>query len=187
MIRRLLLFTLVAVVLSATGSRHAAAHAGFDRATPGPGQVLASAPARVDIYVTQELRKISGRNEIVVAGPDGQRVDDGATLVDDADRHHFSVGLRPTLPVGRYIVSFKTLSDEDAEADHGAFAFYLGIEPTPAQSTQDAKLSLTSDREDPPGAGDVRSRLLAALAGALVLAALVAAGWLILRRRQVQA
>src|SRR5579864_8501234 len=94
------------------------------------------------------MRKISGANVITVTGPDGSQVDDGNTVIDDSNRLHFSVGLKPNLPAGRYLVSFKTLSDQDGEMDHGSYAFYVGVQPTAAQLAQDKTLTLTSQAAD---------------------------------------
>lgn len=147
MIRRWL--SAVAVVTIVIGQAAvAAAHARFDHSTPNPGQVVQTNPPRVDIYTAQDMRKLAGANDIMVTGSDGARVDDGTTVVDDSDRRHFSVGLKGNLPPGRYVVSFKTLSDEDGENDQGAFAFYVGTPPTDAQRAADQKLTLTSKSEE---------------------------------------
>jgi methionine-rich copper-binding protein CopC len=117
------------------------AHAHYDHSQPGIGQVLSVAPTRIDIYTDSEMRKTTGENVIMVTGPDGSRVDDGNTVVDDGNRQHFSVGLQPNLPNGRYVVSFQTLSDADGDTDRGRFAFYVGAGPTAEQKQLDAALS----------------------------------------------
>jgi methionine-rich copper-binding protein CopC len=102
---------------------------------------MAVAPARIDIYTDSDMAKISGKNTITVTDAAGEEMDDGNTVLDDADRRHFSVGLRPNLPPGRYVVSFVTLSDADGDTDRGHFAFYVGNGPTAAQKALDAQLS----------------------------------------------
>jgi methionine-rich copper-binding protein CopC len=158
----------------------ALAHARFDHSTPSPGQVLTAAPSNVEIFTVQDMRKTAGSNQITVTGPDGSRVDDGATVVDDTNRRHFSAGLKQGLGSGRYAVNFQTLSDEDGEVDHGSFAFYVGVQPTTDQKAQDAKLTLTSKTEDAPTQSHTGLYIAVAIAAALVL--LVVAGGLTLLR-----
>jgi len=127
------------------------AHSRYDHSTPGQGEVVQTSPPRVDIYTVQEMAKQQGAYAITVerndSGTPGQRVDTGDTVIDDANRKHFSVGLQPNQQPGRYVVSFKNVSDQDGEADHGQFAFYVGTGPTAAQKALDAKLQITSKSE----------------------------------------
>lgn len=138
---------LTAIVLVLT-SAVASAHARFDHSTPMPGQVLTSSPTSVDIYTEQDMQKTAGAYGITVmrddAGTPGPAVDNGTTVMDDANRKHFSVALQPNLPPGRYLVSFHNVSDEDGDADHGQFAFYIGAGPTAAQQALDSKLQISS-------------------------------------------
>lgn len=151
----------------------ASAHARYDHSTPGPGQVLPASPARVDIYTAQDMRKVANANVIAVTNAAGMPVDSGPTVVDDSNRRHFSVPLQPNLPPGRYLVSFKTLSDQDGEMNHGSFAFYVGTQPTAAQKASDTKLTLTADTVTPAQSSGSSSHtglyLLAAVGVAIVL------------------
>lgn len=158
-------------------------HARYDHSAPSPGQVLNASPAEVEIFVAENMRKIAGANQISVAGPDGSQVDDGNSVVDDSNRQHLSVGLKPDLPSGRYVVSFKTLSDADGDADHGQFAFYVGTQPTPAQKAQDAKLALTADTEK-SSTGPSTSLIIGAVIAAVVVLVLLGGGWTMLRRQR---
>jgi methionine-rich copper-binding protein CopC len=173
-----------AAVAAAFATTIVLAHARFDHATPSPGQVLTTAPARVDIFTAQDMRKTAGANDIAVAGPDNSRVDDGNTVVDDANRRHFSVGLKPNLPNGRYLVSFKTLSDEDGEADHGQYAFYIGAQPTAQQVADDKKLTQTAKTDAAPSSS--HTGLYVGIAVAVVVIALLLIGGAIamMRRRR---
>lgn len=166
------------------------AHAHYDHSQPGIGQVLTAAPARADIYTDSEMRKTAGGNVITVVGPDGSRTDDGNTVVDDADRKHFSVGLNLNLPPGRYVVSFQTLSDVDGGTDHGRFAFYVGSGPTAEQQALDASLNGAAPVEggaSASGSGAGAGRIVAIVGAAFILLALVVAGGLVVRRKQSQA
>jgi methionine-rich copper-binding protein CopC len=166
----------------------AEAHAHYASSQPAIGQVLQTAPARIDIYTDSDMRKAAGANVIMVTGPDGSRVDDGNTVVDDANRQHFSVGLQPNLPNGRYVVSFQTLSDVDGDTDHGRFAFYVGAGPTAAQQQLDANLNgpitTVSSGAQTTSAGSSRFGGTALVAAAAILVLiLLAGGGMLLRRR----
>ena len=182
---KILLALVLGVALLAAGVTAVAAHARYDHSTPMPEQVLPASPARIDIYTVQDMRKIAGANEITVTGPSGTNVDAGATAVDDANRRHFSVALQPNLPAGRYLVSFKTLSDQDGEMDNGSFAFYVGTGPTAAQKTADAALTLTAKSDTPTSSGSTsHTGLYLVIAAVAALAIVVAVfGWTLSRRR----
>jgi methionine-rich copper-binding protein CopC len=182
---RRLALPVLAAMLAVAGAGSVLAHARFDHSSPSPGQVLQSAPAQIDIFTAQDMRKLSGANEITVTGPDGNRVDNGNTVVDDANRRHFSVGLNPNLPNGRYVVSFKTLSDQDGEMDHGSYAFYIGAQPTLAQKNQDQRLALTAQAEDvTPSSSSHTGVIIIIVIVALIVLALAATALSIARRRR---
>ena len=180
---RILISLVLATLYLTFGASAALAHAHYDHSTPAIGQVLATPPARVDIYTDSDMRKIEGKNWIQVTGSNGNRVDDGNTILDDANRQHFSVGLQPNLPPGRYVVSFQTLSDVDGDTDGGHFAFYVGNGPTAADKALDAHLS----GAPLPGssAGSSSSTGPFVLIGVAAVAALaLLAGGLALRKRK---
>jgi methionine-rich copper-binding protein CopC len=163
----------------------ALAHAHYDHSTPSIGQVLAASPQRVDIYTDSEMRKAAGANDIAVTAADGSRVDDGNTVVDDANRQHFSIGLRPNLPAGRYVVAFKTLSDVDGDTDSGKFSFYVGVGPTDAQKQLDATLNGQAVPEPAQQATNSSPRLVLFGAGsALIVLLLGLAAFVIYRSRR---
>jgi methionine-rich copper-binding protein CopC len=182
---------LLGLVALLAGAATAQAHAHYAHSEPSISQVLQAAPARVDIYTDSDMRKLAGANVITVTGSDGSRVDDGNTIVDDANRQHFSVGLQPNLPNGRYVVSFQTLSDVDGDTDHGKFAFYVGAGPTAAQQQLDAQLNgpipsnlLPSASSAPSGSSGPQIPLAVPLTGAVALALVLATGaGVVLRRR----
>jgi methionine-rich copper-binding protein CopC len=164
------------------------AHAAYERSNPSKGQVLTMPPAVVEIFTSQDLRRAAGTYEITVADERGARVDNGDTRIDDSNRRRFQVTLKPDLPPGRYVVRFKTLSDEDGEEDEGAFAFYVGTQPTDAQRAQDGQLRLTKDEvpqtplvQEGPQAGI--STIVAGAIAAAAIAILGVAAWLLLLRR----
>src|SRR5579883_893865 len=172
---RLCLAVAAAATLALTTVAGVAAHARYDHSTPSPGEVLATSPARVDIYTVQDMVKEAGINEIDVTNEPGQRVDRGDTTVDDNNRRHFYVDLQPNLPPGRYVVSFKNQSDEDGEQDHGQFAFYVGQGPTAQQKAADAKLAITSQDEGSDGSSNSHNNTKVGIAiiVTIVVAALI--------------
>jgi methionine-rich copper-binding protein CopC len=179
------LLLLAAVPLWSPGL--ALAHAHYDHSTPTIGQVVAAAPARVEIFTDSDMRKTAGANVIAVTAADGSRVDDGTTVLDDTDRRHFSVGLNPNPAPGRYVVAFQTLSDADGDADHGRFAFYIGSGPTPQQQALDAGLNgapAVAPTATAPSGASAFGPPAAILAGAVLLLLIAAGTFLALRRRQ---
>jgi copper resistance protein C len=168
------------------------AHAHYARSQPSPGQVLGSAPDKIEIFTDSDMRKAPGGDIITVTGPDGARVDDGNTIVDDSNRQHFSVGLKPGLGNGRYLVSFQTLSDVDGDIDHGQFAFYVGPGPAPDQQRLDSALTLTDTPPPDTGtpvkpSGASRGIIIGAAVGAMVLVLLAGGATLLVLRRPSQA
>src|SRR5579885_3055241 len=95
----------------------AIAAARFDHATPGPEQVVNVSPARIDIYTVRTTSPDPLGTQAIVLDQNKARVDEGDTVVDPADHHHFWVELQPNLPPGRYVVSFKTLGESDLDYD----------------------------------------------------------------------
>jgi methionine-rich copper-binding protein CopC len=125
--------TFVAVLSTTNGAE---AHAGYESSTPGDGEVVAEAPAVVEVRFGQEMGRSGGLPTLIVVNEAGDQVDLGAVLSDD-DRTVITAELAPSLPDGRYTVIWHTLSDEDGEEAQGAFHFYVGSGPD-AQPTGEA-------------------------------------------------
>jgi methionine-rich copper-binding protein CopC len=181
--RRIVAVAALAIVALAVPPTSVFAHARYDHSTPASEQVVATSPPAVDIYTAQDMRKTTGADVIAVMGLDGKHVDTGNTVVDDSNRRHFSIGLQPNLPPGRYLVSFKTLSDEDGEADQGQFAFYVQTPPTADQKAEDAKLQITTDTgtDSQPTS---HTGLYIAIGGAIAAVIVIAAGGFAWARRR---
>jgi cell division septation protein DedD len=79
----------------------------------------------VDIWFAQELFRRKGENTIRVTAPDGQEVSVGDTIIDDDDRTHVWVNLKPDLAAGVYQVAWKNVSLEDGHPTEGSFRFTL--------------------------------------------------------------
>ncbi len=109
------------------------AHAAYVRSNPGADAVITAPPARVDIWFAQELFRRKGENTIHVTAPDGQEVSVGDTVIDDDDRTHVWVNLKPDLAAGVYHVAWKNISLEDGHPSEGSFQFT--IDPQAAAAT----------------------------------------------------
>ena len=126
------------------------AHAGYERSTPARNEVVSDAPARVNVWFTQELFRRQGDNFVRVFDEDDVQVSEGDGVIDDDDRTHIYAELPPAIPDGSYIVRWMTLSDIDGESDDGAFCFYIGEKPTDAQEAACAALADRNGHPAPP-------------------------------------
>lgn len=137
---------LVAVLATSVPAAFVSAHAEYERSTPARDEVVAEAPARVDVFFKQDVFKQAGKNHARVFDDGETQVSEGDGTVDDDNRRHIFADLPPGLPNGRYIVRWMTTSDEDGDTDEGAFCFYVGVEPTVDQQAECAALA---DEENP--------------------------------------
>src|SRR3989304_1240981 len=137
--------TLAAGLLALVAITAAFGHSEPVRSNPAPGQVLATAPQRVDGWFSQEMRRSSNETALEVHpvmedGMLGAPVR-GDTIVDDADRPHMSAELTGDLMPGQYVVSWSALSDEDEHADSGCFRFFVGQDAADARAQPGARLA----------------------------------------------
>ncbi len=128
----------------------ASAHARLKESSPATGEGVAASPAQVSITYTQEIQKINGTYSIIVRDEGGADVTAAPAVVNEADRANVTVALRPSLPSGRYVVHYTNVSDADADPFEGAFAFYVGREPTAEELAEDA--ALPGNEEETPAA-----------------------------------
>lgn len=134
-------------------ARDVHAHANYESSTPAKGEVLATSPEQVSITFTQDVQRITGTFGIEVTGPVGSATGGEADLNDD-DRSIMTVRLTSNLPPGRYVVEWKNVSDTDGDSAEGAFAFYVGVQPTTEDLAADAALEEVGQEETPtPAAG----------------------------------
>jgi copper transport protein len=126
-----------AFALFLTPAVRVSAHAAYDHSTPGDGEVLAAAPARIDVFFKEEMQHANGLPTLVVVNGSGDTVSSNTTL-DDNDRKHISADLNPGLPPGRYAVIWHNVSADDGDDAEGAFYFYVGAGPSPSASASTA-------------------------------------------------
>jgi copper transport protein len=104
------------------GATSVSAHSRLDRAEPAPDTTLASSPAEVRLWFSQELT-LSG-NDITVSDASGTRVDNVDAHVDqsDPDRKQLVV-TTATLGTGTYAVTWTSSSAEDGHPATDAYTF----------------------------------------------------------------
>lgn len=121
-LRALGLAALFALLLPASG---AFAHAEPERANPPINGRVATAPAILEVWFTEEVA--TDNVSLIVNGPDGIRADLGDAAVDlfDPERKHVTVSLRPNLPAGNYVVQWHTVSATDGDAADGFISFFV--------------------------------------------------------------
>ncbi len=98
---------------------NARAHAFLDHATPAVGSKIASPPAQVRLWFTEELEPAFSTLKVLSA--DGREVDKQNTQVDSTNRTVLQVSLPPLAP-GRYRVVWRALS-VDTHVTTGDFTF----------------------------------------------------------------
>ena len=79
----------------------------------------------MDVWFSQELFRRKGENTIRVTAPDGTEASVGDTAIDDDDRTHIWVQLKPDLPAGVYQVHWRNVSLEDGHPYEDAFCFTI--------------------------------------------------------------
>ena len=114
----------------------ARAHAELERSEPAANAIISTAPAEVHLWFTEELFRRKGVNVIEVSRPDGTKVDQGDTRIDDDDRKHAVVSLKRGLTGGVYTVRWQSSSSEDGHEGSGEFSFT--VDPTAGESNPQA-------------------------------------------------
>ena len=171
-----LIAIVAALALAGAVTAVAYAHAEPERSSPAADARVPSAPDRVDVWFTQELFRREGANSLVVEGPDGERVDDGESVIDTTDREHLSVGLQPDLPDGAYAVHWTTLSAIDGDAAEGSFTFTVDPSaPAPTATTPPAEKVSTATAASPSDDADETSSVLVDAGSSFPWWALIAA------------
>jgi methionine-rich copper-binding protein CopC len=171
------------------------AHADYDRSDPAADAVIPVAPDRVDVWFTEDVRKVAGANSLEVIDPNGQVVS-GELAVDDDDRTHVSVPLNTGLPEGVYTVNWMTTSDHDGDTEDGSFTFTLSsaatvtatatptANPTAPDTQTPAATTTATSIPAPPSAGDENGAPVALIVILVVAGlAVIGGGAAFVRRR----
>jgi methionine-rich copper-binding protein CopC len=135
---------LVALITGFVGARSALAHADYVSSDPPADGTVTTAPERVVIVFSQELKPEG--NTIRVTDARGNQVDRGDTALDrtDPNRKTLVVSLNPGLSDGLYTVNWKNAST-DGHSETGRFRFQISTGTTAAP----APLPATSGSELP--------------------------------------
>jgi len=110
-------------VLVSTGQ--ASAHSRPVRFDPAPGTVLQTAPAKVDGWFTNDVRRDPNWSFIQVKDAQGNRVDTGDSALS-TDRRQMTATLKPSLAPGMYTVTWRTFDDGDLEIFGDCYTFFVG-------------------------------------------------------------
>ena len=103
----------------ALGSSVALAHAHLDHASPPVGGTVATAPAEVALFYTQNLEPAFSTVAVMDSG--GTRVDEGKAQISG---NTMRIGLKPLGP-GTYTVHWHAIS-VDTHSTEGTFTFHVG-------------------------------------------------------------
>lgn len=109
------------VALASTAS----AHSRPIRFSIPPGSVLTSTPDQLTAWFVADLRNDPNWNFLKVEDAQGNQVDDG-NLSLATNRLSMSVGLRPGLPEGRYLVTWRSWDDIDGAIFGDCYTFFVG-------------------------------------------------------------
>lgn len=120
------------------------AHSRPLRFDPAPGSVLAAAPASVTGWFNADLRRDPNWNYIQITDEQKNRVDTGDYVLS-ADRRQMTVALRPGLPAGRYLVTWRTWDDADGRIFGDCFTFFVGQAAADAAITANYRLDGGAD------------------------------------------
>lgn len=122
------LLMVVALMLLSAGI--ASAHADYKSSIPAADSTVATAPDKVVVVFTEELK--ADGNELKVTDAGGAVVDKGDTTLDksDADRTTVFVSLKSGLGNGSYTVNWKNAST-DGHTEAGSFKFSVGTVASP--------------------------------------------------------
>jgi copper transport protein len=161
-----LLLALVALLSALPGAAPAGAHANLVRSNPSAGAVLATAPAQVQLWFSEQPDPHFSDVRVVTA--DGKRVDKGNIHVAPGDNTSLIVDLPESLPHGAYTIVWKTVSAVDGHIVTGNVPFYIGQPPQGAALAVPTQSAPTSNAIT-PRPGPVADRIFALL-GAITLA-----------------
>jgi hypothetical protein len=111
----------IASLLTALVAGSASAHAFLDHAQPPVGSVVHEAPARVEVWFSEDLEPAFSTLKVVNAAD--KQVDRMDKSIPGGDRSRMSVSLN-ALPPGKYRVRWRAVS-VDTHVTHGDFTFEI--------------------------------------------------------------
>jgi copper transport protein len=161
-----LLATLLAALLAPAG---ASAHALLEGTSPQRGATLRTQPQAVTLRFSESVEGNFGAVRVFDAA--ARRVDDGHTIHPNGTGSQLAVGLRPGLPHGTYVATYRVIS-ADGHPVSGGLVFSVGKPGAAATPT-------VSDLIGTSGAGPVTEVAFGAARGLDYLATALLLGGLI--------
>ena len=118
---RKLIFAALSVALILSHAESANAHAQLTSSVPRKNQTIKMLPNLVWLEFDGDLITLDGKavNELTVTNSKKVRVDIGGSIVGGA---RISTKLKPGLPSGKYMVSYRIVSEDGHPVD-GSFSF----------------------------------------------------------------
>jgi methionine-rich copper-binding protein CopC len=118
---RKLIFAALSVALVLSHTESANAHAQLASSVPRKNQTIKMLPNLVWLEFDGDLITLDGKavNELTVTNSKKVRVDIGGSIVGGA---RISTKLKPGLPSGKYMVSYRIVSEDGHPVD-GSFSF----------------------------------------------------------------
>jgi len=162
----LALLAVVATIWLIGAGPAALAHANLVRSDPASGAVLATAPAQIQLWFSEQPDPHFSAVQVLDA--QRQRVDAGDMHVAPNDSLSLIVGIKPGLVDGLYTVSWKTVSAVDGHLVNGNFPFYVG-QPPQGTVLPSASQAGPSSNGSTPTAATVLVRWLSLLSAVLLL------------------
>lgn len=121
-LRALFLLPVIAVLMAAmTGT--ASAHAVLESSNPADGSRLAKSPATVTLHFDEAVGPIARETRVL-----DESLQTVSTSVSANQSSTVTIRLRPSLPVGTYIVQFRVIS-ADSHPVTGTISFGVGVTP----------------------------------------------------------
>jgi methionine-rich copper-binding protein CopC len=144
--------TLLAAFLILFSPLSASAHDALVSSSPAADESVESVPAELTLTFSAKLIDGDGATEVVVTGPDGSSITDGAATLDGAV---VTQPLQGSGPAGEYHVIWKVVSS-DGHPTSGEYSFTVtvgdGATPTEQPTTAPASAAPTAEQTAGPGA-----------------------------------
>ena len=121
-LRALLLLPVVAVLMAVmTGT--ASAHAVLDNSNPADGSRVEQSPAAVTLHFDEAVGPVARDTRVI-----DDSLKTVSTSVSSNQSNTVTIGLRPSLPVGTYVVQYRVIS-ADTHPVSGSITFGVGVTP----------------------------------------------------------
>lgn len=173
----------VLVVSLAITAGSVSAHSSEASTAPADGEILATAPSRVEVLFDSPLLDVGAA--LVVRDASGASVSIGTPRIE---RQRISVAVDPAAPPGEYSVAYRVVA-EDGHALESSFGYTVGGDTQPsadgsarADGSSPASAPAASEPASEPSSGSASGPPLLLIAGGVLVLLLAGAGAIALRR-----